>query len=72
MSRQSAVHVLAGSLVLISLALGHWVSSWWLLLAVFVGANLLQSGFTGFCPAEAIFGKLGFKDGTCGPEPSAR
>jgi len=65
MSRQSAVHVLAGSMILISLGLGHWVSPWWLLLSVFVGANLFQSGFTGFCPAEMIFGKLGMKDSPC-------
>jgi hypothetical protein len=65
MSRQSAVHVLAGSLVLISLALGFWVSQWWLLLAAFVGANLFQWGFSGFCPAEFIFGKLGLDDSGC-------
>ncbi|MGD0463095.1 MAG: DUF2892 domain-containing protein [Tepidisphaeraceae bacterium] len=65
MTRQSAVHVFAGCLLLLSLALAHWVSPWWLLLTAFVGANLLQSGFTGFCPAEAIFGKLGFKDSGC-------
>ncbi|MGD0541061.1 MAG: DUF2892 domain-containing protein [Tepidisphaeraceae bacterium] len=65
MTRQSAVHVLAGGLVLLSLALARWVSPWWLLLTVFVGANLLQSGFTGFCPAETIFAKLGFNDGAC-------
>jgi len=65
MSRQSAVHVLAGLLVLVSLALAYWVNHWWLLLAVFVGANLLQSGFTGFCPAETIFARLGLKDAPC-------
>lgn len=72
MSRQSAVHVLAGCLILLSLALAHWISSWWLLLAIFVGANLIQSGFTGFCLAETIFAKLGLKDGSCGPERSTR
>jgi hypothetical protein len=65
MTRQSAVHVVAGCMVLLSLALGHWVSQWWLLLTTFVGLNLLQSGFTGFCLAETILGKLGFKDGAC-------
>lgn len=65
MSRQSAVHVLAGLLILTGLALAWWVNHWWLLLAVFVGANLLQSGFTGFCPAEMIFARLGFKDAPC-------
>jgi Inner membrane protein YgaP-like, transmembrane domain len=71
MSRQSAVHVLAGSLVLLSLALGWWVHPAWLLLAAFVGANLLQSGFTGFCPAEKIFGKCGLKDQPCQPMAKA-
>ncbi|MGD1276310.1 MAG: DUF2892 domain-containing protein [Tepidisphaeraceae bacterium] len=65
MSRQSAVHVLAGSLNLLGLALGHWVSPWWLLLSAFVGVNLLQSGLTGFCLSETIFAKLGLKDGSC-------
>ena len=65
MSRQSATHVLAGCLILIGLGLGEWVNSWWFLLAVFVGANLFQSGFTGICPAEAIFGKFGLKDAGC-------
>lgn len=70
MSRQSAVHIMAGLLILTSLALGWWVSSWWLLLAVFVGANLMQWGITGFCPAEWLFGKLGLADGGCRPPRS--
>ncbi len=45
---------LAGSLVLLSVALTWLVSPWWMLLTVFVGANLLQSSYTGFCPAEII------------------
>ena len=65
MSRQSAVHVLAGVLVIVSLVLAVWVSRWWLLLTGFVGLNLFQSGFTGFCPAEMIFGKLGLPDAPC-------
>jgi hypothetical protein len=67
MTRQQAVQVLAGSLVLLSTVLGMFVSPWWLLLAVFVGLNLAQSGFTGFCPAEKIFGRLGLKDEPCNP-----
>ena len=65
MSRQSAVHVMAGCMILLSLALAYWVSSWWLLPTAFVGLNLFQSGFTGFCPAETIFGKLGLRDRNC-------
>jgi len=64
MKTENAIRVLAGTMTLISLALTHFVSPWWLLLAVFVGVNLIQSAFTGFCPAETILKKLGVtKDG---------
>jgi len=53
----------AGTLVLASLALSQTVSPLWLWLAVFVGANLLQSAFTGFCPAAIILRKLGVSTG---------
>ena len=56
---ESAIRILAGCLVLLSLALAQLVSSWWLLLAAFVGLNLIQSAFTGFCPAEIVFRRLG-------------
>jgi Protein of unknown function (DUF2892) len=55
---QYRIRVMAGALVLASLALAHFVSSWWLLLATFVGVNLIQSAFTTFCPAEMIMKKL--------------
>lgn len=58
-----AVMALAGTMVLISLILAVQVSQWWLLLAAFVGLNLLQTSFTGFCPAAMIFRALGLKDG---------
>ena len=45
----------AGTVVLLGLLLGVLVNSWWLLLAAFVGLNLLQSAFTGFCPAAMAF-----------------
>ena len=57
------VFAFAGSVVLLSVLLGHFVSPWWLLLAVFVGANLLQSAFTGFCPLARILARLGVKSG---------
>jgi hypothetical protein len=66
MSQQQAVHVLAGSLILLGLTLAHAVSPWWLLLPVFVGLNLFQWGFTGFCPAEKLFAKLGLRSAPCG------
>ena len=64
MTTERAIRVLAGSFVLVSLALGAPGSPLradprWLWLAVFVGANLLQSAFTGFCPAEIVLRKLG-------------
>ena len=55
---------MAGTMVLYSLALAHWVNQWWLLLAVFVGVNLVQSAFTGFCPATMILKSLGVGQGS--------
>jgi hypothetical protein len=54
----------AGTVVLVSLALGHFVSAWWLLLTAFAGLNMIQASFTGFCPAAMIFKALGVKPGT--------
>jgi hypothetical protein len=65
MKTESYIRLLAGALVLVSVTLAHFVSSWWLLLAVFVGVNLVQSVFTGFCPAELILRRLGLGDGAC-------
>lgn len=59
MTLENAVRIMAGTMVLISLALAHWVDLRWLWLAVFVGVNLIQSAFTGFCPATIILAKLG-------------
>jgi len=64
MKIESLIRILAGTVVLTSVALAHFVSEWWLLLAVFASLNLIQSAFTGFCPPEIIFRKLGIaKDG---------
>lgn len=49
----------AGTFVLLSLALGHWVNPAWYLFTAFVGLNLLQSSITGFCPLERILGAMG-------------
>jgi hypothetical protein len=62
---ERAIYVLAGSLVLIGTILAVLVSPWFLIVTGFVGANLLQSAFTGFCPAEKIFRRLGLKS-QCG------
>jgi hypothetical protein len=53
----------AGTVVLLGLLLGVLVSPWWLLLAAFVGLNLLQSAFTGFCPLARILKSFGIKPG---------
>ena len=53
------IHVIAGTFILASLALGYWVSPYWFLLTAFVGANLFQFGFSKFCPLGIILKKLG-------------
>jgi hypothetical protein len=54
MTIDNMIRAFAGSFVLVSLALAHYVSPNWLWFTAFVGANLLQSSFTGFCPLEMI------------------
>ena len=61
MTIENSIRMMAGSMILISLGLYYFVSPYGLLLAVFVGFNLLQSSITKFCPAEMIFEKLFFK-----------
>jgi hypothetical protein len=57
---------MAGVVVLLSVALAHYVSIYWLWLIVFIGLNLLQSAFTNWCPAMSIFRAFGMKDANCG------
>lgn len=57
------VFAFAGSMILLSVLLAHLVSPWWLLLTAFVGLNLLQSAFTGFCPLALILKKVGVPSG---------
>ena len=63
MSIDRAVMAFAALMVITSVVLAHFVSAWWLLLALFVGVNLLQASFTGFCPLAIILRKLGVKPG---------
>ena len=63
MSVDRAVMTFAGCVVLVSLALGWWVSPYWFLLTAFAGLNMLQASFTGFCPAAIVFKKLGLRSG---------
>ena len=56
------IRLLAGFMTLLSVALVYFVSPWWLLLTCFVGLNLVQSVFTGFCPPSLMLRKLGWVD----------
>ena len=60
MKIDSFIRILAGSMVLLSVALARFHSPWWLLLTCFVGLNLIQSAFTGFCPPSLVLRKLGW------------
>lgn len=68
MTVNNAVTAMAGAFIMISLALAHFSGTIditqpsWLWLTAFVGFNLFQSSFTGFCPAASIFRGLGLKD----------
>lgn len=67
MNIDRAVLALAGTLTLASVLLGTLASPWWLLLAAFVGANLLQASVTGFCPAAVVLRRLGLRSGSAFP-----
>lgn len=56
--------VFAGTIILVSVALGVYVSSYWFVLTAFVGLNMIQSAFTRFCPLALILKRLGFKSGS--------
>ncbi len=67
MSIERTIRIMAGFFVMLSLALGVegspvFVSRWFLAFTAFVGLNLFQSGFTGFCPPSFLLRRLGFKD----------
>lgn len=63
MTIDRAVMAFAGFVVLASLALAETIGPFWLLLTTFVGLNLIQASFTGFCPAAMVFKRLGVKPG---------
>jgi hypothetical protein len=65
MTVDRTVHLVAGLMVLLSIALAHFVSPAWIWLTAFVGANLAQSGVTGFCPLASILKKAGVREGSC-------
>jgi hypothetical protein len=71
MTIDSIIRIMAGFFILLTLALGVegspiFVSKWALAFTAFVGFNLFQSGFTGFCPPEKLLAKMGFKRGNGG------
>ena len=59
MCNDSVIRRFAGVFVLLSVAAGYWVSPLWFLFTAFVGANLLQSSFTDYCPLERMLGWAG-------------
>ncbi len=65
MTVERGVRMMAGVMVLLSLALAHFFSLYWLWLTAFVGLNLLQSALTNWCPAMNILRAMGLKDTNC-------
>ena len=63
MTIDKAVMAFAGTMVLVGLGLAQWFSPWWLLLTAFVGLNLLQASFTGFCPLASVLRRMGVRAG---------
>ena len=62
MTVERYLRLIAGAIVTVTVALGYWVSPYWLLFTAFVGLNLFQSAFTNWCPMMTILRKLGVKD----------
>ena len=65
MTVERGLRLMAGAMVLLSVALTFYVSHYWMWLTVFIGVNLLQSAFTNWCPAMAILRAIGLKEATC-------
>jgi hypothetical protein len=63
MNINNSIKLIAGSFILISVLLGHFVSEYWFFFTAFVGANLLQSSFTKWCLMEEILKKFGVREG---------
>lgn len=62
MTVNEGLRLMAGIAILVSLALAHFVSQWWLLFTIFVAVNLIQSAFTRWCPAMMMLKKLGLRE----------
>jgi hypothetical protein len=68
MTVERGLRLMAGVMVLLSVALAYYVSHYWVWLTVFIGLNLLQSTFTNWCPAMSILRAMGLKQATCSIE----
>lgn len=62
MTVESGLRLMAGIMILISLALTYYLSHYWVWFTVFIALNLIQSSFTNWCPAMSILRKLGLED----------
>jgi DUF2892 family protein len=62
MTVERGLRLMAGTFILLSLALGHWLSPYWYLFTAFVGLNLFQSGLTNWCPAMFLLRKAGLRE----------
>ncbi len=62
MTINNALHLIAGSFVFISVVLGYYVSPYFFLFTAFVGLNLVQSAFSGWCPMISILRRLGLRE----------
>ena len=69
MTVERGLRLMAGVMVLLSVALTFYVSHYWMWLTVFIGLNLLQSAFTNWCPAMSILRAIGLKDTNCSVPP---
>ncbi len=56
------IHIIAGLFIILSLSLGTWIHHYWYFMTLFVGLNLFQYGFSGFCPMHFVLKKIGVKE----------
>lgn len=66
MTVERGLRLMAGMMVLLSVALTFYASRYWMWLTVFIGLNLSQSAFTNWCPAMSILRSMGLKEASCG------
>ncbi|MBB6520708.1 YgaP family membrane protein [Pseudoteredinibacter isoporae] len=62
MTVNRSLHIIAGTFIMLSVALGYTINPWFFAFTFFVGANLFQSGFTNWCLMADILRKFGLKD----------